>query len=158
MSNTVQNNKAHAWVLPYAAQSQVAVPFSLGQELIESPTLLPIPGMATDGAGLLLWRGNWIPVICLVTLFSEKEVEVTESKHKPPYVLVLAYQHFSGEIAYGGVALTEPPVNAFVEEKDAYPLPSHVNHWCDLALSCFIHNDVPTPVIDAHTLFNHQPV
>lgn len=154
MNKTAQQNKAHAWVLPYAEQSQVAVPFSLGQELIESPTLLSIPGMAKEGAGLLLWRGHWIPVICLATLFSQNEAE----RVNPPYVLVLAYQHPSGEMAYGGVTLSKPPVNAFVEEKDAYPLPSHAHHWCDLALSCFLHNEIPTPVIDAHTLFNHRPV
>lgn len=146
--NTKQD-KAHAWVLPYSPDHQVAVPFALGQELIETPTLLPIPGTVSECAGLLRWRNKWVPVINLSTLL----LNTPPDHHAPPYVLVLAYLRPSGEVAYGGIALTDTPSSVFVDGDDQYPLPGYTDHLGDLVLSCFESNEMATPIIDVHILF-----
>lgn len=149
MNSTHQDNKAHAWVLPYAPSHQVAVPFSLGQELIETPELLPIPGAVKECAGLLRWHGKWLPVINLAHLFLNEDT----THSNPDYVLVMAYLRPSGEVAYGGVVLTNTPESVFVNSDDQYPLPVYTDGHEELILSCFEHNQTATPVMDAHILF-----
>lgn len=141
--------KAQAWVLPYAPERQIAVPFALGQELIETPELLFIPGVVNECEGLLHWRDQWLPVLNLANLF----LGLPLPPNAPVYVLVVAYFKASGDVAYAGIALTEPPESVIVKSEDQYPLPSYTHKWNEWVLSCFLHNGIATPVVDVHALF-----
>lgn len=142
---------ALACVLEYAPDAFVALPVHAGVELVESPRLVPVPGMARYCRGLVAWQGRQLPLIDLQAYLGG-----VDAKAAPPFnhVLIVAYQAAPGvAIEYG--ALCAPFLIRMVEvvDSDQCPLPPGQACWEDLAISCFRHQGKAIPVLEPSRIF-----
>lgn len=142
---------ALACVLEYAADSFIALPVHAGVELVESPRLVPVPGMAHFCRGLVAWRGRQLPLIDL-----QAYLWGMDSPASPPFshVLMVAYQVAPGAaIEYG--AFCAPFLIRMVEvvDSDQCPLPGGEARWDGIAISCFLHQGRVIPVLEPSRIF-----
>ncbi|MDO5691446.1 MAG: chemotaxis protein CheW [Pseudomonadota bacterium] len=152
--NTPQDTapRATARLLEYAPGHYVALPPHATLEVVEQPTVVPVPGAPYYAHGLMAWQGTWIPLIHL-----ESIVRAYVSVPLPPiprYCLVTAYQAAPGaEIQHGAIALPRLPQFTTVTDNDACPLPTDSDVWPLLAMSCFHSGEHQIPIIDTGRLF-----
>ncbi len=142
---------ALACVLEYAADSFIALPVHAGVELVESPRLVPVPGMAHFCRGLVAWQGRQLPLIDLQAYLGG-----LDSPASPPFshVLMVAYQVAPGvAIDYG--AFCAPFLVRMVEvvDSDQCPLPVGLACWDGIAISCFLHQGRVIPVLEPSRIF-----
>ncbi|MDZ4074149.1 MAG: chemotaxis protein CheW [Hylemonella sp.] len=142
---------ALACVLEYAQDSFIALPVHAGVELVDSPRLVPVPGMAHFCRGLVAWQGRQLPLIDLQAYLGGVDAPAA-----PPFshVLVVAYQVAPGvAIEYG--ALCAPFLIRMVEvvDSDQSPLPDDQACWTRIAISCFLHRGRAIPVLEPSRMF-----
>ena len=147
----VREIPALACVLEYAADSFIALPVHAGVELVESPRLVPVPGMAYFCRGMLAWQGRQLPLIDLQAYLGGADAPAA-----PPFshVLIVAYQVAPGvAIDYG--AFCAPSLIRMVEvvDGDQCPLPGGQACWTGIAISCFLHRGRAIPVLEPSRIF-----
>jgi hypothetical protein len=141
---------AIARVIAYGRHRQVAFAPQATVELLERPELVDVPCAPAYSLGLLSWREQWLPVIDLNALLHGQTVGATA----PPYALVLAYQSAAGEpVAHGAIGLSTLPVFTAVSDTQMCAYPDDNPCWAQLALSCFQHDGLATPILHAGRLF-----
>lgn len=146
---------ALACVLEYALGSFIALPVHAGVELVESPRLVPVPGMAHFCRGLVAWQGRQLPLIDLQAYLGGADAPAA---FPFSHVLVVAYQVAPGvAIDYG--AFCAPFLIRMVEvvDSDQCPLPLGQACWDSVAISCFLHQGRAIPVLDPSCIFT-RPV
>lgn len=142
---------ALACVLEYAADSFIALPVHAGVELVESPRLVPVPGMANFCRGLVAWQGRHVPLIDLQAYLSGTD---SSASARFSHVLMVAYQVAPGAaIDYG--AFCAPFLIRMVEvvDSDQCPLPVGQTCWDGIAISCFLHQGRVIPVLEPSRIF-----
>ena len=146
-----RESPALACVLEYAADSFIALPVHAGVELVESPRLVPVPGMAHFCQGLVAWQGRQLPLIDLQAYLGGVDAPAaTPFVH----VLIVAYQVAPGlPIDYG--AFCAPSLIRMVEvlDSDQCPLPVGQARWDNIAISCFLHRGRAIPVLEPSRIF-----
>lgn len=152
---TGRETPALACVLEYAPDSFIALPVHASVELVESPRLVPVPGMVHFCRGLVAWQGRQLPLIDLQAYLGG-----ADSPAAPPFshVLIVAYQVAPGvAIDYG--AFCAPSLIRMVEvvDSDQCPLPGDQACWTGIAISCFLHRGRAIPVLDPSRIFT-RPV
>ena len=145
---------APARILEYAPGRYLALPIHTTLEIVEDPEILPVPGIASYGVGLLKWQESWIPVVDLARLLHGTP---TPDADKPKYVLSLAYQRIAGEaLEYAAVVLPSLPETAFVDNDLFCDLPDDSPHWPSISLSCFTYKEKAAPIVDTGRLFGRS--
>lgn len=143
---------ATARLLEYARGAHLALPSHTTLEIIENPLFTAVPGAAYYAYGLLLWQGEYIPMIDFDTLH-----RAYQSAHRitaPRYALIVAYQTApQTPLAYGAIALAGLPQTVQVRDADYCDLPTDCDLWPLLALSCFQHKGHVVPILDTSRLF-----
>ncbi len=144
--------KAIARLIAYGHGRYIALPPHTTYALLESPTVVGVPGAARYACGLLSWQGARLPLLDLEVLLHPA---ASEGAPEPPrYALVVAYQSFPrGPVAYGAIALTELPQTIAVGDDAQCPLPSDSDLWARLSLSCFHHQGRAVPILDTARVF-----
>lgn len=146
---------ALACVLEFAPDSFIALPVHAGVELVESPRLVPVPGMAHFCRGLVAWQGRQLALIDLQAYLGGADAPAARPFS---HVLIVAYQVAPGvAIEYG--AFCAPSLIRMVEvvDRDQCPLPGGQARWTDIAISCFLHQGRAVPVLDPSRIFT-RPV
>ncbi len=142
---------ALACVLEYAADSFIALPVHAGVELVESPRLVPVPGMPYFCRGLVAWQARQLPLIDLQAYLGGVDAPAA-----PPFshVLIVAYQVAPG-LAIGYGAFCAPSLVRMVEvlDSDQCPLPGDQARWAGSAISCFLHQGRAIPVLEPSRIF-----
>jgi len=149
--DTVRETPALACVLEYATDSFVALPVHAGVELVESPRLVPVPGMAHFCRGLVAWQGRQLPLIDLQAYLAGVDPQAASPFS---HVLVVAYQVAPGAaIDYG--AFCAPFLIRMVQvvDRDLCPLPLGQARWDGIAISCFLHQGKAIPVLEPSRIF-----
>jgi CheW-like domain len=142
---------ASARLIEYEHGRFIALPVHATLEVIERPTVVPVPGSAYYGAGVTKWQGRWLPVLDLSVLLRAYRKEFATP---PRYLLVVAYQTAPRQpLRHGVLALPVLPLTVEVADSALCELPGDCDLWPLLALSCFKHEGKPVPVIDAARLF-----
>ena len=145
---------APARILEYAPDRYLALPIHTTLEIVETPEILPIPGIAAYGVGLFEWQGKWIPVVDLSHLLHGTP---TPDADKPKYALSLAYQCVPGEpLEYAAVILPSLPETTFVDDWLFCDLPDDSPLWPSISLSCFTYREKATPIVDTGRLFGRS--
>ncbi len=146
-----QEPSASACLLEYAPGVMVALPIHAGVELVEQPSVVPVPGMPSFALGLMAWQGRQLPLIDLQRYLGEEGGgECGPSLH----VLVVAYQTGAGQaLAYG--ALCAPFLVRMVEviDRQQCPLPEDRPSWREVSVSCFSEQGKAVPVLDLSRVF-----
>lgn len=144
-----RERQAPARILEYAPDRRFALPIHTTLEILEEFDIVPVPGAAPHGLGLLLWQERWIPVLDPAVLLGAAEHADT-----PAYLLVVACQRAPRQpLEYGALALSRLPETVFVGNDSACELPEDSPLWPRISLSCFRHRDTPTPIVDTGRLF-----
>jgi chemotaxis signal transduction protein len=141
-----------ARLLQYSRGRHIALPPHTTIELIENPQVLPVPGSAYYGHGLMAWQGQHSAMIELEVLL--RAIPGGHALRAPRYALVVAYQRAAGlPIEHGAIALAQLPESVTVSDAAACALPGNSDLWPVIALSCFQHEGQPVPVVDTSKLF-----
>ena len=148
--------RAPARLLEYRRGGFVAFPAHTTIALVDSPTVVPVPGAPYYCVGLIPWEGRQLPLLDLSTL-----LRAYPGAQPPPtgHVLVLAYQSAPGRpLDYGAVCARSLVRMIEVGDSQACELPRDSDLWPWIALSCFEHEGQAVPVLDTARLFGEpQP-
>ncbi len=144
---------ARAWLLNYAPSRYFSLPLQACHELIQSPRIITVPGMARYALGLLYWRGQWLPLLDMHSLITGKPIQTTRNIQ---HYLIVAYRGEQGRVAYASLVLSEFPQVVEVSDDSICALPKmHGFDWHRIASSCFRHVDSRVPIVDGEKLFLH---
>jgi hypothetical protein len=143
--------RAPARLLEYRPGGFVAFPAHTTIALVDSPTVVTVPGSPYYCVGLMAWEGRQLPLLDLDTLLR------AYPNGAPPatgHVLVLAYQSAPGQaLQYGAVCARSLVRMVEVADSQGCELPGDSDLWPWIALSCFEHEGRPVPVLDTARLF-----
>lgn len=142
------SESAHAWLLSFGYQQQIAVSEAEMVEYVLWPELAEVSDAPTYCSYKMQWRGSKIPVFDFSALLGQA--------HRA------AIQHI-GVVAYQTRPLTPLKYLALILEKEPKRISVLNEQFCDapasysgqlrpLLVSCFFHIDVATPVIDINYL------
>ena len=143
--------RAPARLLEYKRGCFVAFPAHATIGLIDSPTIVAVPGTPYYCLGLMAWQGRQLPLLDLNTL-----LRAYPENEQPPagHVLVLAYQSAPGQpLQYGAVCA--PWLVRMIEVADSQQceLPGDSDLWPWISVSCFDYEGHAVPVLDTSRLF-----
>jgi hypothetical protein len=143
--------RAPARLLEYKRGCFVAFPAHATIGLIDSPTVVAVPGAPYYCLGLMAWQGRQLPLLDLNTL-----LRAYPEKDAPPtgHVLVLAYQIAPGQpLQYGAVCA--PWLVRMIEVADSQQceLPADSDLWPWVSLACFDYEGHAVPVLDTSRIF-----
>lgn len=118
--------------------------------LVDSPSVMPVPGAPYYCLGLMAWEGRQLPLLDLDTLLRAYPATEPSTGH----VLVLAYQGAPGQaLDYGAVCARSLVRMTEVADSQACELPRDSDLWPWIAVSCFEHEGRAVPVLDTARLF-----
>ena len=143
--------KAPALLAEYARGRAIALAAHATLQLIERPTVAPVPGMACYAHGLIHWQGRHVPTIDLHTLL---RAHADEPPPPPRFALVLAWQRAPGlPLEHGALGLAGLPQRIEVADEPPCPLPTDSDLWPLIANSCMRWHGRVLPIIDTTRLF-----
>ena len=120
-------------------------------EIIEQPTVLPVPGGPYYGLGMLRWQERWIPVLDLGALLNAyPKPAAPVLKH----ALVIAYQTAARQpLQYAALATLSLAQTVQVGDAQQCELPKDSDLWPWISASCFTHDGATVPIVDTSRLF-----
>jgi CheW-like domain len=141
-----------AQLLHYRNEHCVALPLHASIELLDQPPIVNVPGAAYYCKQLVRWRDQWLALLDLDTLLRAYAPEI--GRRPLRYVLVVAYQREPlGALEYAAIGLPVLPQTVAVSDTAQCELPTDSDLWPMLALSCFLHEGLPVPILDIKRLF-----
>ena len=108
---------------------------------------------------VFLWQGHLLPLFDI-------EVYINTTMDRPAAPLsntgdftgVIAYENQHGQIHYGGLKLSSPPVIKVVSDDAICDYPDNYPEWSRIALSCFEDPGIGSvPILDIQQLFCARP-
>lgn len=149
---TLVNDAAIARIVAVSPTQQVAFPLSTSLEVLASPDITPLPAASPYTIGMIQWQNNWIPLLDMHALIYGSEAIKTAANR---LIMVLAFRdEKTQQVAYGAIHLQKPPTNFTIQSQALVALPDDSSIWQHIALSCFTHDNIATPIISTHKLFN----
>ncbi len=145
---------AQAWLLSYAPGRYFSMPLKACHEVLETPEVMFVPGIARYGLGLVRWRDEWLPLIDMNALVTGGAVQ----PHHESYCIIIAYRGEHDYIDYAALSLPAFPQVIEVLNDNICALPQDGFDWSRIARSCFRHVDSRVPIVDGSLLFTqlHQ--
>lgn len=143
-----------AYVVTYDSNKHIAFAPSASKEFIDCPkTILKVPQSADYAYGMIEWRENWMPLIDMRAFLNTTDEPL---HHSPPFCLILAYMpDNSSSLSFGAIALHHVPKAEYVTDQDFHTLPNDNRLWSKIAMSCFLYQNTPVPIISVSKLFQH---
>ena len=148
------SRRVPARLIEYQPQKYAALPVHTTLAILERPDLLAVPGAHGFGLGMLKWQDRWISVIDLGALLHAKRSVLASARI---YVMVVAYQAAPEQpLQYGGIATISLPTTISVADEQQTLLPDDSALWPVIAVSCFTHEGLATPILDTSRLFGME--
>jgi nucleoid-associated protein YgaU/chemotaxis signal transduction protein len=120
-------------------------------EYLLSPPTHTLPRMPAHCPGILIWQERMIPVLDLAPVLSE---QAQAQEHEVHRAVVLAYQEMPGQpLRYGALVVRAAPVEVWVSDDMACPLPEDPPAFKHFSCSCFAHQEESIPILDTTRLF-----
>jgi nucleoid-associated protein YgaU/chemotaxis signal transduction protein len=139
------------WVMDVGAGWRVAVGAHRVVEYLLSPPTHSLPRMPAHCVGILIWQERMIPVLDLAPVLSEQAQVQEHGVHR---AVVLAYQEMPGQpLRYGALVVRAAPVEVWVSDAMACPLPEDPLAFKQFSCSCFAHQEESIPILDTVRLF-----
>jgi chemotaxis protein histidine kinase CheA len=143
--------QANAIVFRYSHDAGAALPPHTSIALVEATDMIEVPATPYYGNRLLRWQDKLLPVLDLHPLL---KAEPIPNRLPERHLLVVAYQSSKyAAIEYGALCIVGLPTTVAVTDEMACALPPNSDYWPVIALSCFMHDGQPTPVLDTARLF-----
>ncbi|MEJ6023932.1 chemotaxis protein CheW [Ramlibacter sp. PS4R-6] len=121
-----------------------ALPPHVTQEIVEHPQAVAVPGANRHALGLMAWQGTRLPLIDVAVRLGA----CAPRSGAPRYALVVAVQPAPGApIEHAAIALDALPETVAVDDAAACEIPAS-DAWHSVAISCFLHDGVPVPIVD----------
>jgi len=141
---------ARAWLLDVAGGMRLAAGAPFVVEYLLDPETIELPRLPAHCRGVMLWRERIIPVIDLAPILAGVEgLSGGWSR-----AVVLAWQDAPGQpLQYGALSVLKAPVELFVSDSDARPLPERPEILRQFAGSCFGYDDEVIAIVDVRRLF-----
>ena len=140
-----------AWVMDVGAGWRVAVGAYRVVEYLLSPPTHSLPRLPAHCVGALLWQEQLIPVLDLAPVLSEQALAREREVHR---AVVLAYQEMPGQaLRYGALVVRAAPVEVWVSDAMACPLPEDPPAFKHFSCSCFARQEESIPILDTTRLF-----
>jgi len=139
-----------AWLLDVAGGMRLAAGAPFVVEYLLEPETIELPRLPAHCRGVMLWRERIIPVIDLAPILAGVE----GSSGGWSRAVVLAWQDAPGQpLQYGALSVLKAPVELFVSDSDARPLPERPEILRQFAGSCFGYDDEVIAIVDVRRLF-----
>jgi hypothetical protein len=140
---------SQAWLLDLGAGCRAAVGGRELTHLFYAPQSHLVPKTPPHANRVLPWQERLLPMLDLAGWLTGKPG--TDNRLVAG---VFAYQHERGAAPrYGALWLAAPPTRLNVEDGQACELPQPATAWKRLAMSCFMHEGLPVPILDLRRLY-----
>lgn len=145
------SSSSRAWVLDLGAGRRVAAGGRHIVEYLLSPESVRVPLVPAHCVSLMVWRERLIPLIDLAPVLHLRVAAVPGCSH----AVVLAYQTAPREpLCYGALLVRAPPLEIWVSDDMARPLPEEPEAFRHFFCSCFDHEGRAAPILDVARLFS----
>jgi len=144
------DNGVVAWLLQVDRLVNVAIGQFELIHIIDEPDYMSIPQSPKHCKDVVLWNNNIVPVMSLVSwLTSEIQVDNTG------VVAIVVYEDEQGKHKFGGIKLSNAPIQAKVKNSQQCQLTGDFDKWRKVSLSSFKSKtgDI-VPIIDVSKLFS----
>jgi len=148
--NTDDNNGVIAWLLQVDRLVNVAIGQFELIHIIDKPDYMSIPQAPKYCNDVILWNSNIVPVMSLASwLTSEIQLDSTG------VVAIVVYEDNQGKYKFGGIKLSNAPVQAKVTNGQQCQLTGEYDKWRKVSLSSFKSKagDI-VPILDVSKLFS----
>lgn len=144
--------QSKAWILLFGQTLRAAVGTNQLKDVVLAPRLFEIPLSMNHCPGLMVWQKLIVPVFDMRVLLGETKRPETEGMR----VGVMGYQTPEGATQYGGLLLSGNPMEAWVTDDMACPLPAAPALWKKISQSCFQQGSSSIPILDLRKLFTES--
>jgi hypothetical protein len=140
---------ASAWLLHFGDGESAVVGERELLHLVPQPTLLMVPRAPAHCRRVMEWQNRLLPTWDVLEWLSPGAGE-----RDARLAAVVGYQLRRKEMPrFGAVMLEEPPSRVKVSDTQACELPGGRPGLRDIAISCFLHEQQPVPVLDLPRMF-----
>ena len=144
--------QAKAWLLDIGMTNMAAGGSREGMHLLDIPVFYVVPRAPHYCNRVVAWQGRLLPVMNLAARIGR---DLGETR----FMAVVGYQSpQDDEVKYGAVPLVSPPRQILVGDEQACELPEDMADLRSLAMSCFLHEDAPVPILNLQYIFGAQPL
>ena len=142
--------EANAWLLSIGSGRFAAVGERELLHLAPQPEIFDVPLAPCHCMRVLPWQEQLLPVWDIAAWLGRDTGTKTL-----PLAAITGYQSRPRETPrLGAIALLEPPVRIQVSNSQACDLPKGEAGWHELALSCFLYEEKPVPILDLYRMFS----
>jgi chemotaxis signal transduction protein len=151
----LQNPACKSWVLSSGNVHVAIGEFELVYIIAGWQRHIRVPRCPVWCRHIFPWQGHLLPLFDMETYLNAACGKSCESAvPNRDFTGVVAYENRRGEIHYGGLQLTSPPVSRIVSDDEMCDYPDNYPEWDRIALSCFRDADMgPVPVLDIQKIF-----
>lgn len=143
-------NEAPAWLINIGEGRTVGTGALELLHLVEQPELFEVPFAPPHCKRVLLWQGQLLPVWEIAAWLNHDS-----TTDKIPLIAIVGYQLRRGDMPkFGAIALSEPPVRTRVSDSQGCELPADQAGWSQIALTAFLHEGQPVPVLNLTRMFS----
>ncbi len=141
---------ATAWILHFDSGFCAAVGEREMTHIVETPTLTDIPQTVSHCQQVLLWEGETLPVIDLTAWLTGQPAERSRAA-----VGIVGWQKQpSVAPQYGALLFNGIPQKVQVHDDQVCDLPQQPSGWKAVAISCFMYQGEPIPILDISHIFS----
>jgi len=139
-----------AWLLTFGKDYRAAVGAHEMTHVLLDMDYHKVPCSPSYCDTVVIWEKHILPVLDVPSLL-EKDSNV---RYQHRILGVAIYQEDpTHPLIYNALSLITMPENILVEDSNACELPSHLSHWKEFAISCFLYEGEAVPVLDLNYLF-----
>ena len=159
----VQETKSsRAWLLNFGNNLKAAIGHHEMWQVLISPQLFDIPCTPLYCNKVLVFQNHILPV-CDIANFLNKSISTAKdnknnknNKNNRTVGIGIYQSTPTTPIHYAGIYLETMPQSIYVNDEQACDLPKEQADWGQLAISCFIQDEITIPIIDLAYLFSPE--
>lgn len=142
--------RSNAWLLDFGHKQRAAVGMRVLLQIIDQPSLHPVPCTPAHCRNIYSWQGRLMPVVDMAVLLGQEPQEQR-------LLAIAGYQEGPGETPrLGALLLSAPPAPLLVGNDKACEPPDLSGNWRKFAISCFNHQDNAVPVLHLGRVFGRN--
>ncbi len=153
--SAVESTTSRAWLLDFGKGLRAAIGAHEMSQVLLATQLYEVPCTPFYANEVFIFEDLILPMLDVAALISGHPDELANLHSSSNIIGLSLYQLNPTDPAhYAGMRLTTLPVNIFVDDDQFCELPSRLNFWRPVAVSCFKLNDTEIPIIDLGKLFS----
>lgn len=144
--------EASAWLVHFGGGESAVIGERELLHLVPQPSLLAVPRTPAHCCRVMEWQNRLLPVWDVLEWLNP-----CAGGRDARLAAVVGYQLRRKEMPrFGAIMLEEPPSRVKVSDAQACELPAGRPGLRDIAISCFLHERRPVPVLDLPRMFSRS--